>query len=1248
LKKLFSLFSLVAVLLTAGALDAQTISVAPTSLSFSTQAGGSAQSQSLALTATTATQFLATANVSTGSWLKIKQQGDASAGTQALIGTTPVTLIVTADPTGLPAGGPYTGTVTITPSGGSSSTLVNVTMTVSTIGATPSPLTFTYQVNGAIPNPATLTLTSATTTTYAATGNTTSGGSWLSVPANGTAPGTLAVGLNSAVVGPTMAPGTYNGSVTITPATGPATAVPVTLTVTAAPTVTVSASTINLNYQIGGATGASNAASQTLTLTNPGSQPLGFLIQSASPSILISPNQGTIPATGSTAVTVSYVTTSNLTPNTYSVPLTVFVPGAANASIAVTAKLLVSNSPLMNVPSDTLSFTYQIGSTVPAAKNVTVTSTAVAADAAAGQQMALFISKSDNSAWLSVPGSGTTGTASPIAVAVNPTGLAVGTYNATITILGAAAGNNPQTIPVTLTVTNDPLVVASFGGCSTANTGSNGCVLNFPYQIGQTNPTTQNIRVQSSTGAQASFTATAAMNPSAACGTSWLSSGVTAAVVGNDTNFPITVTPGAIVSGTTCTGTITIAGTNATTGAALPNSPVVVPVNLFVSSNAMLIASPVGISFNIAPNASSFQTLTVTSTSATNLDFTATIPPTATWLTVGPTTRNTAAGSNSVIVAASANGLAPGTYSTAITLTSTGALDSPITVPVTLTVTAATMTVTPASLTFNQTLGGAAPAAKTLSVATSSTDIAFNTTVSMDNGTAWLSATPTSATATSATPAAITVSVNGTNLAAGTYTGKVTITSTSPFTSGSPISIPVTFVVAPGTLSVTPAALTFNQVQGGQAPASQTIAVAGTPGALAYTVTTATNGNSGNWLSLDSTSGSTPGNVKVSVNSGSLAVGQYTGKVTITSTGATGSPIDIPVTLNVVTPQSVAVAPATLTFNYVLNSSTALQPQTVQLTTAAGVAFTTSVQSSATWLSATPASGSGPTTLTVTVNPAGLAAGNYTGTISVNSPSAATNPAATITVNLTVQAVPKPVPTAVQNAASAVIGAVSPGENIAIYGSGLGPATLVLGHITNGTYDTTVANTRVLFDGVPAPIIYAWANQTSVMVPYFVGRGPTTNMVIEYQGVQSASIALSVASSAPGIYSQNQSGSGPGAILNQDFSVNAAANPAAKNSVVAVYMTGEGTTSPASTDGAVAPINGTGLFKPLLGVTATVGGVPATVEYYGSAPGIVYGVMQVNVRIPATAPSGANVPIVITVGNTTTQTGSAAITLAVQ
>jgi uncharacterized protein (TIGR03437 family) len=241
---------------------------------------------------------------------------------------------------------------------------------------------------------------------------------------------------------------------------------------------------------------------------------------------------------------------------------------------------------------------------------------------------------------------------------------------------------------------------------------------------------------------------------------------------------------------------------------------------------------------------------------------------------------------------------------------------------------------------------------------------------------------------------------------------------------------------------------------------------------------------------------------------------------------------------------------------------------------------------------------------------------------------------------------PPPAVTVIRNNASFALGAISAGENIVIGGTNLGPADLVKGVLTPaGLVATSLSDTQVTFDNIPAPIIYAWATQTSVMVPYEIAGRPITTLRVTYKGVQSAPLTVNVAPTAPGIYTLNQAGSGPGAILNQDFSLNEAVKPAPKLSVVAVYMTGEGVTSPVPANGALAPLNGSGLFQPTSQVTATVGGLPARILYYGSAPGIVYGVMQVNVEIPANAPSGASVPLQISVGGILTQNG---VTVAVQ
>jgi uncharacterized protein (TIGR03437 family) len=241
-----------------------------------------------------------------------------------------------------------------------------------------------------------------------------------------------------------------------------------------------------------------------------------------------------------------------------------------------------------------------------------------------------------------------------------------------------------------------------------------------------------------------------------------------------------------------------------------------------------------------------------------------------------------------------------------------------------------------------------------------------------------------------------------------------------------------------------------------------------------------------------------------------------------------------------------------------------------------------------------------------------------------------------VNVSLTVSEIPKPVILAVKNAASWQPGGIAPGENVVLGGTGIGPTAIAGAVLTpDGKFATTLADTQVMFGNVAAPLIYASAGQTAVMVPYEVAGQPSVQVKVIYKGVASDPVTYRVAAAAPGFYTLNQAGSGPGVIFNQDYKVNGPAAPAAIDSVVGLYMTGEGLTQPASTTGGIAPSDGTGLNKPPLNVTATVGGLTAKVEYYGSAPGIIYGVMQVNVRIPTGVSSGPQ-PILITMGTSTT------------
>ena len=219
---------------------------------------------------------------------------------------------------------------------------------------------------------------------------------------------------------------------------------------------------------------------------------------------------------------------------------------------------------------------------------------------------------------------------------------------------------------------------------------------------------------------------------------------------------------------------------------------------------------------------------------------------------------------------------------------------------------------------------------------------------------------------------------------------------------------------------------------------------------------------------------------------------------------------------------------------------------------------------------------------------------------------------------------------AVTDAASQSQGPVSPGKIVTLYGTGMGPSAIDVAAPVNGLFGTQLAGTSVLVNGVPAPLIYTLAGQVSAIVPYEV-TGSVAQVTVSYQGA-SSSFAVPIAASAPSIFTASGAGSGQAAAVNNaDNSLNGVASPVKIGSYVQLYVTGEGLLSPAGLDGALAPTV-LPLPLPVLQVTATVGGLPATVYYAGATPGEVFGLMQVDVLVPAGVQPGSQVPVVLQVG----------------
>lgn len=253
----------------------------------------------------------------------------------------------------------------------------------------------------------------------------------------------------------------------------------------------------------------------------------------------------------------------------------------------------------------------------------------------------------------------------------------------------------------------------------------------------------------------------------------------------------------------------------------------------------------------------------------------------------------------------------------------------------------------------------------------------------------------------------------------------------------------------------------------------------------------------------------------------------------------------------------------------------------------------------------------------------------------------AAQPAATVATGPGGGSQPSITAAAVVNAASFLGGSIAPGEVVTIFGSNFGPPQIATLQVSNGAVTTNIGNTQVLFNNVAAPMIYSTIGQVSAIVPYEVAGQSTAEMQLIYNGVASNTVTLTVAAAAPALFTANSSGTGPGAILNQDYSVNSATNQAAAGSIVQLFGTTEGVTNPTGVDGklTVAPFP-----TPVLPVSVTIGGINAPTVYVGEAPGLVAGVFQIDATVPTSVPSG-NQPVVVTVGNVSSPSG---VTVAVK
>ena len=173
-------------------------------------------------------------------------------------------------------------------------------------------------------------------------------------------------------------------------------------------------------------------------------------------------------------------------------------------------------------------------------------------------------------------------------------------------------------------------------------------------------------------------------------------------------------------------------------------------------------------------------------------------------------------------------------------------------------------------------------------------------------------------------------------------------------------------------------------------PAAQSLTINSNPSTSALSFTVATSG--GSWLSATGTGG-TPGSTTVSVNPANMSAGTYKGTVTITAAGASNSPQLIPVTLTITAAASPTIVanPTSLNFAYTSGGSMPAS-QSIGISSSTSTSFSYTVAATGgTWLTAS-GGGSSPGNVQVSVNPTGMSAGTYSGTVRITGTGTSNSP----------------------------------------------------------------------------------------------------------------------------------------------------------------------------------------------------------------------------------------------------------------
>ncbi|MGA2771965.1 MAG: IPT/TIG domain-containing protein [Bryobacteraceae bacterium] len=360
-----------------------------------------------------------------------------------------------------------------------------------------------------------------------------------------------------------------------------------------------------------------------------------------------------------------------------------------------------------------------------------------------------------------------------------------------------------------------------------------------------------------------------------------------------------------------------------------------------------------------------------------------------------------------------------------------------------------------------------------------------------------------------------------------------------------------------------------------------------------------------------------------------------TGLLTLKVLAAAASGTDT-IGIMVAAPSTIAVVPASLHFTYTAGGTVpSAQPIQISNSGTGTAALSWTAKASDSWLSVSAASGTAPSTPSVSVSPAALSAGTYNGSIQISAAGASNSPVS-VAVTLTVApAAPAVTVTAVVNAGSYQPGIAS-GTWISIFGTNLSQSTYLwqASDIVNGALPTSLQGVSVTVNGLPAYVDYISPTQINALAPDDDTLGPVPVQVTT-AGETSNAVTVQKSLFAPAFLTFDGTHV---AALHADYSLVGAPNllpgavttPAQPGEIILLYGVGFGPANPPQPSGQLV----TTATPPANAVQITIGGVAASAAYAGL---VESGLYQFNVTAP-NLPSG-DAAVVATIGGVSTQTG---------